>query len=53
MNRIELLNKLLELTIWLPIKGYEHYQISICGQVRNVKTKRVLKSGINCYLNTN
>ena len=25
----ELLNKLLEYTIWMPIKGYENYEISI------------------------
>lgn len=43
MNKIELLNQLLQLTVWLPIKGYENYEVSICGQVRNTKTKRILK----------
>ena len=47
MNRIELLNKLLELTVWLPIKDYPNYEISICGQVRNIRTKRVLKPRIS------
>jgi hypothetical protein len=43
MNRIEQLNQLLSYTIWLPIKNYENYEISICGQVRNATTKRILK----------
>ncbi len=43
MNRIELLNQLLQYTIWLPIEGYDNYEVSICGQVRNVKTKRILR----------
>ena len=47
MNRIELLNQLLQLTVWLPIEDYPNYEISICGQVRNIKTKRVLKQCIN------
>ena len=47
MNRIELLNQLLEYTIWMPIKGYENYEISICGSVRNIKTKKLLKPGIS------
>ena len=42
----ELLNKLLQLTVWLPIEGYPNYEASICGQVRNVKTKRVLRPRI-------
>ena len=46
MSKIELLNKLLELTVWLPIKGYDNYEVSICGSVRNVTTKRILKPGI-------
>jgi hypothetical protein len=46
MSKIELLNKLLELTVWLPIKDYPNYEVSICGQVRNVTTKRILKPGI-------
>ena len=44
MNRIELLNQLLQLTVWLPIKDYENYQISICGKVRNVKKNKPIKS---------
>ncbi len=32
-------------TIWLPIKDYPNYEISICGQVRNVKTNKILKPG--------
>jgi hypothetical protein len=48
MSRIELLNQLLQLTVWLPIKGYENYEVSISGSVRNVKTKRILKLFINC-----
>ena len=47
MNRIELLNQLLEFTIWMPINGYDNYEVSICGQVRNSKTKRLLKQRIN------
>ena len=48
MSNTELLNKLLELTVWLPIKGYEFfYEISICGQVRNFKTKRIIKLRIH------
>ena len=43
MSKIELLNQLLQLTVWMPIDGYENYEISICGQVRNIKTKRVLR----------
>lgn len=42
MNNTELLNKLLSITIWMPINGYDNYMISICGQVRNAKTKRIL-----------
>ena len=38
----ELLNKLLEYTIWMSIKDYDKYEISICGSVRNVHTKRIL-----------
>ena len=34
-------------TIWKQIQGYPNYEISICGQVRNFKTKRVLKQCIN------
>jgi len=47
MNNTELLNQLLQLTVWLPIKDYDNYEISICGQVRNSKTKRILKQRIN------
>ena len=49
MNSKELLEQLLQLTIWLDIKGYENYQISICGSVRNVKTKRILIPIINTH----
>ena len=54
MNRIELLNQLLQLTVWMPIDGYDNYEISICAQVRNVKTKRILKLriGNNGYYST-
>ena len=45
----ELLNKLLEYTIWKQIDGYENYEVSICGSVRNVKTKRILHPSINLY----
>ncbi len=34
-------------TIWAQIKGYPKYEISICGQVRNFKTKRILKPDIS------
>jgi hypothetical protein len=43
MNKLELLNQLLQLTVWQPIKGYDNYEVSICGSVRNIKTKRILK----------
>ncbi len=43
MNRIELLNQILEYTIWKQIDGYENYEASICGKVRNVITKRIMK----------
>ncbi len=47
MSNIELLNQLLNLTVWLPIKDYSNYEISICGKVRNFKTKRILKNHFN------
>ena len=47
MNNTELLNQLLSITIWKRIDGYDNYEISICGQVRNVRTKRVLKPRIS------
>ena len=34
-------------TIWKQINGYPNYEISICGHVRNFKTKRVLKPWLN------
>ena len=34
-------------TIWTQIKGFPNYEISICGQVRNFKTKRILKPDIS------
>jgi len=43
MSNIELLNQLLNLTIWKTIEDYENYEVSICCTVRNIKTKRVLK----------
>ena len=43
MSNLELLNKILEYTIWLPIKDYENYEVSICGSVRNITTKKFLK----------
>ncbi len=46
ISNIELLNKLLELTVWLPIKNYPNYEVSICGSVRNVITKQILKPRI-------
>ncbi len=46
MSNIELLNQLLELTVWLPIKDYPNYEVSICGQVRNITTKRILRPGL-------
>ena len=49
MNSKQLLEQLLQLTVWLDIKGYENYQISICGSVRNSKTKRILQPGNNSY----
>ena len=47
MNSKELLEQLLQFTVWLPIKGYDNYEVSICGMIRNVITKRILKPGIN------
>ena len=49
-----LLNKLLEYTIWKRIDGYENYEESISGSVRNVHTKRILKLRISNkgYYNT-
>ncbi len=43
MSNTELLNKLLESTIWKQIDGYDNYEVSICGQVRNIITKRILR----------
>ena len=43
MSNTELLNQLLNLTIWLSIKGYENYEVSISGRVRNITTKMDLK----------
>ncbi len=47
MNNTDLLNHLLQLTIWKTIKDYPNYEISICGQVRNINTKKVLKQCIS------
>jgi hypothetical protein len=46
MSNIELLNQLLNLTIWKTIQDYENYEVSISGSVRNVKTKRILNPSI-------
>ena len=35
------------ITVWLPIKNYENYEVSICGMVRNITSKRILKPKIN------
>ena len=51
MNNTELLNKLLSITIWKTIEEYPNYEISICGQVRNVITKRVLRPRIRSGYN--
>ena len=32
---------------WLPIKDFYNYEISDKGRVRNIKTKRILKTNIN------
>ena len=42
-----LLEQLKMITIWKSIKGYDNYEVSICGMVRNVITKRILKPGID------
>ena len=31
------------ISVWLPIKRYPNYEVSICGMVRNITTKRILK----------
>lgn len=30
-------------TLWLPIDGYENYEVSNKGEVKNIKTDRILK----------
>ena len=47
MDHKLLLEQLKMITDWLRIKGYPNYEVSICGMVRNVITKRILKPGIN------
>jgi hypothetical protein len=47
MSKIELLNQLLEYTIWKQIDGYENYEVSICGSVRNITTKRILRPNLS------
>ena len=42
-----LLEQLKMITVWLPIKNYENYEVSICGMVRNVNTKRILKPSVS------
>ena len=34
-------------TICKQVQGYPNYEISICGQVRNFKTKRILNPWIS------
>jgi hypothetical protein len=34
-------------TIWKQIQDFPNYEVSICGQVRNFKTKRILKPDIS------
>ena len=47
MNSNQLLEQLLQFTVWLPIKNYKNYEVSICGMVRNITTKRILKPGVS------
>ena len=47
INCKSLLQQLLLLTVWLPIKGYPNYEVSICGSVRNATAKNILKPIIN------
>ena len=47
MNSKILLEQLLQISVWLPIKNYNNYEISICGSVRNFKTKKILRPRIN------
>jgi len=52
MSNTELLNQLLNLSIWKTKDDNENYEVSISGSVRNVKTKRILKPyirGIGYY----
>ncbi len=46
MSNTELLNQLLSITIWKQIEDYPNYETSICGQVRNITTKRILRPRI-------
>ena len=41
-----LLEQLKMITVWLPIKNHDKYEVSICGMVRNITTKRILKPWI-------
>ena len=47
MNSNQLLEQLKMITVWLPVKKYDNYEVSICGMVRNVITKRILKPAID------
>ena len=47
LSNTELLNQLLQLTIWKEIDGYENYQVSICGKVRNITTNKIKKPEIS------
>ena len=49
MNSNQLLQQLLQLTVWLPIKGYLNYEMSICGQVKNIITNKILKLRIGTH----
>ena len=44
-----LLERLLQITVWLPIKNYDYYEVSICGQVKNVITNKILNPWIGNY----
>ncbi len=35
--------------IWLPIEGFDNYEVSSNGRIRNVKTGRILKPIINSH----
>ena len=47
MSNTELLNQLLNLTIWKTKDDNENYEVSISGSVRNIRTKRMLNPSIS------